>query len=165
MVDADHFKEYNDKLGHQAGDECLRLIASKLSELVTRPGDIVARFGGEEFVILLPNTPLEGARHLAETLRVAVFNLAIAHPGAPRLGSADVATECCRVTVSIGCAAIVPAVGSHYRQLVEMADRGLYVAKREGRNRVCVLDGEPTVWRRGMAASKLRARLEAFGRR
>ncbi len=95
MIDADHFKEFNDRLGHQAGDDCLRAIASALTAVITRTGDVVARFGGEEFVALLPDTPLDGARRVAEMLRSAVFDLAIAHP---RLGGTRGGTRCRRAT-------------------------------------------------------------------
>jgi len=80
MIDADHFKNH-DRFGHQAGDECLRSIALTLSAQVSRPADLVARFGGEEFAILLPNTPLEGAQYVAEGARAAIARLAIAIPG------------------------------------------------------------------------------------
>lgn len=117
------------------------LIASALNGQVARAGDVVARFGGEEFAVLLPNTPLEGARCVAEAIRTAIYDLAIIHPTA-RFG---------RVTVSVGCAAIVPRVDRSWQQLVEQADRMLYAAKREGRNRVCVateqLQGLPATLR------------------
>jgi diguanylate cyclase (GGDEF)-like protein len=148
MIDADHFKDFNDRLGHQAGDACLRALASELNKCVSRPADLVARFGGEEFVILLPDTPPEGARHVAETIRAAIYNLAIAHPR--------------RLTVSIGCAAVIPVPGTQFHQLIEMADQALYQAKRLGRDCVCVADPELYVWNPGGATKKLLARLEAY---
>ncbi len=162
MIDADHFKEFNDRLGHQAGDDCLRAIASALSAVVTRPGDVVARFGGEEFVAVLPDTTLDGARRVGEMLRSAVFQLAIAHPGAEKSGSAQAEVEPQRVTVSVGCAAMIPSAHSSYRQLVNMADEALYLAKRDGRNRVGVCESETETWHPGMATKKLWARIEAL---
>ena len=151
MVDADHFKEFNDHLGHQAGDACLRALAAALSKCVSRPGDLVARFGGEEFGILLPDTPPEGARHVAETVRAAIVNLAIAHPsGHERL-----------LTVSIGCVALVPPQGAQFQQFIELADQALYRAKRDGRNCVRLADSDLQPWSPGGARKKLLARIEA----
>jgi diguanylate cyclase (GGDEF)-like protein len=154
MIDADHFKEFNDRLGHQAGDACLRAIAAAMSRRVSRPADVVARFGGEEFAVLLPDTPLEGARHVAEIIRTAVEQLAIAHPGK---------SDPAHVTVSIGCAALVPPPGSGAGVLVELADRALYEAKRSGRDRVCFVDPGADIyaWIPGTAMQKLRARIES----
>jgi diguanylate cyclase (GGDEF)-like protein len=130
--------------------------------VVTRPGDVVARFGGEEFVALLPDTPLDGARRVGEMLRSAVFELAIAHPGAAKAGSAQVGVEQQRVTVTVGCAAMIPSTATHHRQLVKMADEALYLAKRDGRNRVGVCESETETWQPGMATKKLWARIEAL---
>jgi len=162
MIDADHFKEFNDRFGHQAGDECLRSIAVTLRALVTRPGDVVARFGGEEFAILLPGTPLEGAQHVAEAIRAAISELSIAHPASAQLATDASTSEARRVTVSIGCAALVPRVGTHFHHLVEVADQALYLAKRGGRNRVCVADPDAETWGPGAASRKLRARIEGL---
>lgn len=163
MIDADHFKVFNDRLGHQAGDACLRAIAGVMSRRVSRPADLVARFGGEEFAVLLPNTPLEGARHVAETIRTAVQELAIAHPGKPGPATADGSAQSRHVTVSIGCAALVPQPGAKLHVLVELADRALYEAKGSGRDRVCVADpgADAYAWQPGTAMQKLRARIEA----
>jgi len=162
MVDADHFKEFNDRFGHQAGDECLRSIAMTLRALVTRPGDVVARFGGEEFAILLPGTPLEGAQHVAEAIRATISDLPIAHPQAAQLLDDTSASAARHVTVSIGCAALVPRAGMQFHHLVELADQALYLAKRSGRNRVCVADSGAERWGPGAAARKLRARIEGI---
>jgi diguanylate cyclase (GGDEF)-like protein len=151
MIDADHFKAFNDKLGHQAGDECLRSIAATLARHAPGPGDLVARFGGEEFAMLLPGTPLKTARSVAEGLRAAIFNLGIAHP----MGTDQ------RVTVSIGCAAIFPSDKSTFQQLVAAADEALYAAKRAGRNCVSSLESGAEVWSKGTAARKLRERVAA----
>jgi diguanylate cyclase (GGDEF)-like protein len=163
MIDADHFKEFNDRLGHQAGDACLRAIAGAMGRRVSRPADVVARFGGEEFAVLLPDTPLEGARHVAEIIRSAVLQLAIAHPGKPSPATGDAPVAPRYVTVSIGCAALAPPPGTKSHVLVELADRALYEAKRSGRDRVCVVDPGADVytWQPGSAMQKLRARIEA----
>ena len=159
MIDADHFKEFNDRLGHQAGDACLRALAGALSKCVSRPGDLVARFGGEEFAILLPDTPSEGARHVAETIRAAIYNLAIAHPSA--LGSpAPQASQQRLLTVSIGCAALVPPLTAESQQFVELADQALYRAKREGRNCVRMADSDLQPWSPGSARKRLLTRIE-----
>jgi diguanylate cyclase (GGDEF)-like protein len=126
LIDIDHFKQYNDEFGHQAGDVCLRAIATALSIQVRRPGDVIARFGGEEFLVLLPDTELEGAGSLGEVICAAIYDLAIPQTANPSG----------RVTVSIGCAAATPAVDHRYEQLIEHADQMLYRAKRGGRNRV-----------------------------
>ena len=126
LIDIDHFKQYNDEFGHQAGDVCLRAIASALTLQVRRPGDVVARFGGEEFLVLLPDTELEGAGTLGEAICAAIYELAI--PQTPNATG--------RVTVSIGCAATIPTPEQRFEQLIESADQMLYRAKRAGRNRV-----------------------------
>jgi two-component system chemotaxis family response regulator WspR len=163
MIDADHFKSFNDRLGHQAGDACLRAIAGVMSQRVSRPADVVARFGGEEFAVLLPDTPLEGARHVAEIIRTAVQQLAITHPGKPGPTAVDAPPALGHVTVSIGCAALVPPSGAKPHVLVELADQALYEAKRAGRDRVCIADPGADVyaWQPGTAMEKLRARIEA----
>ncbi|RME32407.1 MAG: diguanylate cyclase [Gammaproteobacteria bacterium] len=127
MIDIDHFKGYNDRYGHPAGDECLRQVARILRRGLYRPGDLIARYGGEEFVALLPETPAGGAREVAERLRRAVEQAAIPHLGSP----AGV------VTLSIGVAAALPQPGSPAEALVASADEALYRAKDSGRNRVC----------------------------
>jgi diguanylate cyclase (GGDEF)-like protein len=166
MIDADNFKEYNDRLGHQAGDDCLRALATALTKRVSRPADLVARFGGEEFAVLLPDTPLEGARHVAEMIRMAIQNLGIAHPGAPLAAGAGGDPKGQRyVTVSIGCSALVPVPGAKMHHLVELADQALYEAKRSGRDRVCAMDPDAHMWSPGAAARKLRARIDAYRHR
>ena len=130
MIDVDFFKQYNDLYGHSAGDDCLRSV-SKLIRALTpkRPGDLTARYGGEEIGILLPNTDAGGAQAVAERIRQAIQNLRIAHSGSP-LGV---------VTVSAGVATVAPVRGQHIAgMLVEAADKALYAAKSAGRNRVCV---------------------------
>ena len=160
MIDADHFKQFNDQLGHQAGDECLRALARILKQHVSRPSDLVARFGGEEFAVLLPATPLEGALCVAESIRSAVFDLGITRGDSFRTAEPGAKTPFERMTVSIGCAALVAQASVDVRQLVELSDRALYTAKRMGRNRVCSADSVTDVWRPGSALLKLRARIE-----
>ncbi|PZX48564.1 sensor domain-containing diguanylate cyclase [Cereibacter changlensis] len=124
-VDVDHFKKFNDRFGHPAGDDCLRQVAGVLGAS-GRPTDFAARTGGEEFVILLPETDLAGARVIAEEVRASVEGLCIDHPDS--VGGT--------VTVSIGIAAADPDSIMMPEDLLEEADRALYTAKHEGRNRV-----------------------------
>jgi len=162
MIDADHFKEFNDRFGHQAGDECLRSIAMTLRAQVKRPDDVVARFGGEEFAILLPGTPIEGAQHVAEVIRAAIAELPIAPPESAHPAGEVSTSEARHVTVSIGCAALVPRIDTQYHELVELADQALYLAKRGGRNRVCVAEAGGETWSPGAASRRLRARIEGL---
>jgi diguanylate cyclase (GGDEF)-like protein len=125
FCDIDFFKEYNDTYGHQAGDDCLRRVARCITDMFNRPADLPARFGGEEFVVLLANTDAPGAVHLAERLRASVEALKVQNP-ASSIGS--------HLTISLGVAAAVPAQRSQPSDLISVADRALYQAKREGRN-------------------------------
>ncbi len=127
MIDADHFKSFNDRYGHVAGDDCLRGIAAALSAKPLRQHDLVARYGGEEFAAILPGAPAAAAEELAEQMRLSVLESCVTHEGNP--------TGC--VTVSIGCASLVPAKGMSPAELIASADRALYLAKESGRNRVC----------------------------
>ena len=132
MIDIDLFKAFNDRLGHPAGDQCLGQVARTINSLARRPLDMAARLGGEEFVLLLPNTDAAGARQMAETVRAAINALRIHHPGAPRG----------HLTVSIGTATLQP-FGQTVAPatLIERADQALYAAKRAGRN--CVATAAP----------------------
>jgi diguanylate cyclase (GGDEF)-like protein/PAS domain S-box-containing protein len=134
MIDADHFKAYNDINGHPAGDACLRRIAEAVSGALRRPADIAARYGGEEFAVLLPETDCTGARLIAERIRAAVAGLALAHA----------AGACGHMSVSIGVAAHAAQAMPGPGVLLAEADGALYRAKRGGRDRVCVSD-ETTV--------------------
>ncbi|GGI88068.1 sensor domain-containing diguanylate cyclase [Shewanella gelidii] len=125
MIDIDKFKAINDKFGHLAGDEALRVIGKALSFNIRRPSDLVSRYGGEEFAIILPNTTIEGATLVAETIRQAVESLDIRWE--------DVSIP---LTVSIGCSADIIQDDNHPRLLLEQADKALYEAKNSGRNRV-----------------------------
>lgn len=129
MIDVDYFKAYNDTFGHLAGDEALRRVAEAIRGSCSRPSDLPARYGGEEFALVLPNTSPGGARLVAEKLRQSVLGLAIEHT-APAAGA--------YLTVSVGLATQVPAIGSLCRQLISAADKGLYQAKNGGRNQVGV---------------------------
>lgn len=132
MIDVDAFKAYNDTYGHVAGDDVLRRVASVIRDNCARATDLPARFGGEEFAMVLPGTSPGGVRLLAEKVRRAVQALAIAHSGSP--------THDC-VTVSIGGAVLVPQAAEPPSRLVEVADAGLYQAKRNGRNQVMMAQG------------------------
>ncbi|MGT2433237.1 diguanylate cyclase [Cupriavidus basilensis] len=127
MIDVDSFKAYNDTYGHVAGDEVLRRVAGVIRENCARPADLPARFGGEEFAMILPSTSPGGARLLAEKVRRAIESLQVPHSGSP-VGA--------YVTVSIGGTAMVPAADMPFSRIVEIADAGLYQAKRNGRNQV-----------------------------
>jgi diguanylate cyclase (GGDEF)-like protein len=124
MIDADHFKTYNDTFGHQAGDQVLVGIAICISDSVRRAGDCAARYGGEEFAILLPSASMSDAVLVAETIRRKV-----------QAGWSDQETVS---TVSIGVASVVPLAGMDWQQLVRAADKALYAAKAAGRN-CCVM--------------------------
>ena len=126
-IDIDHFKPYNDSLGHQQGDECLRQVAAAIRAQAKRPADLAARTGGDEFFLLLPGTTHEGALTIAEAVRAALADLAIPHPASPVSKV---------VTVSIGVAAIVPPPTSEANQFIASADQALYRTKQQGRNRV-----------------------------
>lgn len=127
MLDVDSFKAYNDTYGQVAGDEVLRRVATVLRDNCTRAADLPARFGGEEFSMVLPGTSPGGVRLLAEKVRRAVEALRIVHSG-------STTSDC--VTVSIGGAVLVPQPEEPASRLVEVADAGLYQAKRNGRNQV-----------------------------
>lgn len=127
LVDIDWFKAYNDRYGHQAGDECLKLVAATLRAGLRRPADVAARYGGEEMALILPETGHQGAYELAEKLRLAVKALEIAHTGSERT----------IVTASLGVATLgdgAPAGSS--AELIRRADAALYIAKEAGRDRV-----------------------------
>lgn len=124
MLDVDHFKPYNDTLGHQAGDQCLQQVAGCLQACFRRPGDMIARYGGEEFVGLLAHTDKRGAHIVFEWLRKRVEDLQIPHPTRPV------------VTISLGFCVGIPGAKSSPEDMIKNADDALYVAKQEGRNRV-----------------------------
>lgn len=126
MIDIDHFKHYNDALGHVDGDSCLCIVAEAINAAVHRPGDMVARYGGEEFVVVLPNTDYDGAKAVADNIHENIARTSILHPDSDVSGL---------VTVSIGVAAGVPTCHNTPENLIQSADRALYQAKQAGRNR------------------------------
>ena len=128
MIDVDHFKLFNDRYGHQSGDDCLRQIAVALKVCLKRPGDLVARYGGEEFACILPDTPFDDAMSLANDLERKVRALAIPHE------SSSVAEV---ITVSVGVATRTVDSADDAAALVGLADSQLYNAKQSGRGRVC----------------------------
>ena len=130
LIDVDHFKAYNDRYGHQAGDEALRRVARVVQGFARRPLDIAARYGGEEFLLALYDLGAEHVRELAEQVRATVQGLGIRHDDSP----AGV------VTASIGVAIVSPRVGRSSDGAVQLADEALYTAKRGGRNGIRVVD-------------------------
>lgn len=133
MLDIDRFKGINDTYGHLAGDEILRQVAELLQSQLKRPSDLLSRFGGEEFAIILPNTSAEGAVQLAEQIRQAVMNMDIEWEG--------IAIP---LTISAGVSAAVITTDGHPTELLEQADKALYQAKQTGRNKVCLYSPQDT---------------------
>lgn len=139
MVDVDHFKLFNDHYGHQAGDDCLRRVAAAVRSAVSmRPGDFVARYGGEEIIAVLTGRTHDDAHEIAQRVVNAVAALEIAHATSP---------DHRRVSVSVGAATQLPPITSSYDAVVRLADGALYSAKRQGRNQSVVLES------RAMAAA------------
>ncbi|TVP88239.1 MAG: diguanylate cyclase [Pseudomonadaceae bacterium] len=130
MLDVDHFKPFNDRLGHQAGDVALQQLAQALSDNLLREGDCACRYGGEEFAVILPGADLTQCERVASHLHQAVRELQISHPQA--------GIEF--LTISIGAASLAPSADNSPHQLIQMADRMLYQAKSSGRNRTCSAD-------------------------
>jgi len=127
MIDIDYFKDYNDHYGHVSGDDCLRRIAEAFRENLLRPGDMVGRYGGDEFLCLLPEIPRDGILFVAEKLRKAVDGLAIPH-------AYSAASD--KVTISIGALWKMPGKEDTVRSLIEAADKALYQTKQAGKNGV-----------------------------
>lgn len=134
LIDIDYFKLYNDTYGHQAGDDCLRQVAGVLSAALKRPGDLIGRYGGEEFLVLLPETDERGARYIAEALRASVNALGIVHESS-KIGK--------HVTVSVGAATVKASPVEKLTDLIDAADQALYRAKENGRNRVESYHAQP----------------------
>jgi diguanylate cyclase len=129
LIDIDYFKNYNDRYGHQAGDECLQKVAQGISNVLNRPTDLAARYGGEEFAIALPNTPIAGARRVAKEIVSEIDNLNLPHL---QSSISD------RITLSMGISCVVPQPYTAWKSAISIADKALYQAKEEGRNRYCV---------------------------
>ncbi|EED31541.1 response regulator [gamma proteobacterium NOR5-3] len=135
MLDIDLFKQYNDTLGHSAGDDCLRLIAQAIKSKLLREHDMLARYGGEEFVVLLYDTDAKGAERAANRILDCVRVLDLPHP------ASDVSEH---VTISIGCATLGEKERDDPHRLIDLADKALYQAKAQGRNRACSSNQEST---------------------
>ena len=133
LIDVDHFKAYNDRYGHQAGDHALRRVAQVVQGFARRPLDIAARYGGEEFVLALFDMSGEYVQELAEELRLAILALEIVHEDSPTAQ---------HVTASVGIAVVRPRMGRTIEGAVQLADESLYSAKRSGRNCVKMVDND-----------------------
>jgi diguanylate cyclase (GGDEF)-like protein len=133
LADIDCFKDYNDRYGHQAGDECLRAVAISLSQSARRPLDFVARYGGEEFALVLYEASREYVAEVLTRIQRSIAELNIPHE-ASRVAS--------RLTLSIGAAFILPSTNRTPEGLIQLADEALYSAKEQGRNRVVVMEAE-----------------------
>ncbi|MBD2446543.1 PleD family two-component system response regulator [Nostoc sp. FACHB-152] len=129
LCDVDFFKSYNDTYGHRVGDRCLQKVAQAIKDAARRSVDLVSRYGGEEFAVILPNTDVAGATQVAQKICSAVSSLAIPH------SSSSVNSH---VTLSAGVATIVPQPGSECEEMIIAADKALYQAKSMGRDRVLV---------------------------
>ncbi len=140
LADIDCFKDYNDRYGHQAGDECLRAVAVSLSQCARRPLDFVARYGGEEFAVVLYEASREYVAEVLTRIQRSIAELNIPH---------DASRVASRLTVSVGAALIVPSPNRTPDGLVQLADEALYSAKEQGRNRVVVMEAEYQALRTG----------------
>lgn len=130
MLDVDYFKKFNDRYGHQAGDECLRAVAKEIAGSVPRASDLAARYGGEEFVLILGETDEVGARSVANRIRLLVEGLRVVNEDSPHH----------YVTLSCGISTVLPSDNRPVETLVNSADNALYLAKKQGRNTVAYLD-------------------------
>ncbi len=129
MMDIDNFKKYNDIYGHQAGDDCLIKVAKELEKTIQRKTDFIGRYGGEEFVCILPNTDKDNAVLVAEQMRQNIMKLNVEHKGSE---VSDI------VTISLGVASFIPDKESKASDLLELADAALYCSKESGRNKVSI---------------------------
>ncbi|MEM7020347.1 MAG: diguanylate cyclase [Pseudomonadota bacterium] len=129
MCDIDHFKEFNDTYGHQAGDTCLQQVAQVIRANAKRPYDVAARYGGEEFGIILPQTSIRDAQRIAEDIQKEIRLLAVPHQNSPIRQT---------VSMSFGVASLIPNHSSSSKHLVAIADAALYRSKKQGRDRVSV---------------------------
>ncbi|ERT09448.1 diguanylate cyclase domain protein [Lyngbya aestuarii BL J] len=129
LLDIDYFKFYNDFYGHQAGDQCLIAITQAIKHTLKRPADLVARYGGEEFVVILPNTNQKGVINIAQNIQQTIRTLGIVHQ------KSQVSNI---ITLSMGMTSIIPDSKTSPAQLIAQADKALYIAKQQGRNRYIV---------------------------
>ena len=127
MIDIDYFKQYNDHYGHLQGDDCLKRVSQALDEAATRSRDFLARFGGEEFVLVLPDSDAESAATVAERCRKAIFKLQIPH------AKSEVSQL---LTISLGVGSVVPGPDDELMDFIETVDKRLYLAKQSGRNAI-----------------------------
>lgn len=137
LFDIDHFKQINDMHGHQAGDEILKMTAQKIERVARRVGDLAARYGGEEFILLLPDTAKMAAFKMAEEIRKDIARTQVDYDG-----------KMITITVSAGLATMVPDMDNQPEKLIKQSDDALYLAKRTGRNRICMFDD---MWKEGTA--------------
>ncbi len=135
MGDIDYFKKFNDHYGHQAGDDCLVQVAKALKGAILRPADLAARYGGEEFVLLLPEVDPEGTQHVGARVIEAIAKLKIEH-------QASEISEI--VTMSFGAATLTPSAQHSPADLIALADKALYQAKEQGRNRIVINQQQPS---------------------
>lgn len=133
LVDLDHFKAFNDRCGHQAGDACLAKVASVLPVAARRPFDLAARYGGEEFAVLLYEANRDRVEEICRQLHASLQKAALEHPCSPVSQY---------VTFSIGAACVEPSLGRHPEGFIQLADEALYAAKERGRNRTVIMDRE-----------------------
>jgi len=129
MIDIDHFKKFNDRYGHVAGDECLKRVAETIRVNIGRSPDFVARYGGEEFVVVMPDTDVRGAEIVAERVRQSIEKLTIPH---------ETSETSPHVTISLGVTSVYSETIDSPDDIVRLADDALYKAKNEGRNRICI---------------------------
>lgn len=129
LIDIDHFKRYNDRYGHVAGDDCLKLVAGAIRSNIGRAPDFTARYGGEEFAVVMPDTDIQGAMIVAERLRKSIESLALPH---------EESITAPHVTISLGVASVYPETIDSPETLVRLADEALYAAKNSGRNRAVI---------------------------
>ena len=137
VLDVDHFKLYNDALGHAAGDSALRAVAGVLQAHAMRPADLAARYGGEEFAVLFGETGADAARTLAESIRAAIEALELPNPKSPTSQW---------ITASIGVSSIVPNQLDDVAKFFVGADRAMYAAKEAGRNGVMAVNAGTSTW-------------------
>jgi diguanylate cyclase (GGDEF)-like protein len=127
LIDVDYFKEYNDHYGHLAGDDCLQKLGKGIAEVCRSHGDLVARYGGDEFAVLLPDTNIEGALNVAKRVEEKIKEINIPHCHATNMG---------RVTLSIGVAMLIPSDDLSEKDLLRFSDEALYQSKQNGRNQI-----------------------------